>query len=246
MSRGEIEHPAFIYLYYYGAIGAATLPTWNTTLQMILELGGMVAIANIRGGGELGFRWQAPVKLDRERTLEDITEASRWLKSRYHAPVVSSGRSYGGMHTLASMAKAPKAFDLFVAEMPVSDVEEFLENGVFGRSAWDDFGFAHNSAGDLRKTPEAIEALKRWSPNQKAFDLVKPVLILTAEADERVEPAQAYAMAVALNQRANSSLVFLREEPNDGHAAFTAVDVLTLIATHFGIEALSPLAPVED
>ena len=136
---------------------------------------------------------------------------------------------------------SPKAFDLFVAEMPVSDVVEFLKNGVFGRSAWDDFGFAHNVAGDLRKTPEEIKALKRWSPNQKGLELVKPVLILTAEADERVEPAQAYAMAVALNEQADSGLIFLREEPNDGHAASTAVDVLTFIATHFGIKALSPL-----
>ena len=47
-------------------------------------------------------------------------------------------------------------------------------------------------------------------------------------------------MAVALNERAGS-LVFLREEPNDGHAAPTAVDVLTFIATHFDIKALSPL-----
>jgi prolyl oligopeptidase len=247
MARSDVEHPAFIYLCYYGAIGTATLPTWNTTLQMILELGGMVAIANIRGGGEFGFKWQVPFKLDRDRTLEDIAEASRWLRSRYPVPVVSSGRSYGGMHTLASMAKSPKAFDLFVAEMPVSDVVEFLENGVFGRSAWDDFGFAHNAAGDLRKTPAEIEMLKRWSPRQKGVELVKPVLILTADTDERVEPAQAYGMAVALHQRAGNGQVFLRvESSDDGHAASTAVDVLTFIARHFGIEALSPLGPVED
>src|SRR4030095_15009814 len=121
-----------------------------------------------------------------------IAEASRWLKSQYHAPVVSSGRSYGGMHTLASMATFPKDFDLFVAEMPVSDVVEFLENGVFGRSAWDDFGFPHNVAGDLRKTPKEIDALKSWSPKQQGLELVKPVLIVTAEADERVEPTQAH------------------------------------------------------
>jgi prolyl oligopeptidase len=205
----------------------------------------MVAIANIRGGGEFGFKWQAPVKLDRERTLDDIAEASRWLKSRYPVPVVSAGRSYGGMHTLASMARFPKAFDLFVAEMPVSDVVEFLENGVFGRSAWDDFGFAHNAAGDLRRAPGEIGVLKRWSPRQRAVELVKPVLIVTAETDERVEPAQAYAMAVALDQRADRSLVFLRVEPTGGHEASTAVDVLTFIARHFGIE-LSPLLPVED
>src|SRR5262249_7811756 len=71
VTRSENNNPAFVYLYYYGAVGAVTLPNWNTTFQMILELGGMVAIANVRGGGELGVKWQAPFKLDRTKTLED-------------------------------------------------------------------------------------------------------------------------------------------------------------------------------
>src|SRR5262249_8759344 len=141
VTRSENNNPAFVYLYYYGAVGAVTLPNWNTTFQMILELGGMVAIANVRGGGELGVKWQAPFKLDRTKTLEDIAAASRWLKDKYHAPVVSSGRSHGGLNSLASMVKYAEYFDLFVAEMPITDVREFLEHGVFGRSAWDDFGF---------------------------------------------------------------------------------------------------------
>jgi prolyl oligopeptidase len=245
VTRTDIEHPAFVYLYYYGAIGTPTLPTWNTTLQMVLELGGMVAIANIRGGGEFGFGWQAPVKLDRHPTLQDIAAASRWLKDRYHRPIVSSGRSYGGMHTLASMARFPKDFDLYVAEMPVSDVLEFLAHGAFGRSAWDDFGFAHNAAGDLRTTSGDIDMLRSWSPVQNVSEQVRPVLVLTAERDERVEPVQAYAMALALQARAGTGQVFLQVEPNDGHGASTAVDALTFIARHLDIRTLSPLQPAQ-
>jgi len=74
---GSTERPTFAYLFCYGAIGIPTLPDWNTTFQIILELGGMVAIANIRGGGEFGFNWQAPGKLDRRTTLEDLATASR-------------------------------------------------------------------------------------------------------------------------------------------------------------------------
>ena len=155
------------YLYYYGAIGAVTLPAWNTTFQMILELGGMVAIANIRGGGEFGFRWQDPdIKRDRR---QDIGRHHRGL-TMAEEPIPRAGRHFGtllwrhahpGLH-----GRSPRTtFDLFVAEMPVSDVVEFLENGVFGRSAWDDFGFPHNAAGDLQKTNAGIDALKRWSPN---------------------------------------------------------------------------------
>jgi prolyl oligopeptidase len=72
MTRTGVDSPAFVYLYCYGAIGIPTLPTWNRTFQMILELGGAVAIANIRGGGEFGVRWQAPFKQNRRLTLEDM------------------------------------------------------------------------------------------------------------------------------------------------------------------------------
>jgi prolyl oligopeptidase len=240
MSRRDVQNPRFVYLYYYGAIGAATLPTWNTTFQMVLDLGGVVAIANIRGGGEFGVAWQAPVKLDRRQTLDDIAEAARWLKNRYPVPLVSSGRSYGGMHTLASLARSAKDVDLFVAEMPVGDVLGFLENGEFGRSAWDDFGFAHSAAGDLRRTPQELEILKKWAPTTTAFELPKPLLIVTAANDDRVEPSQAHEMAMALH-RPDSKLVFLRTVPDGGHAAATAADVLTFIAGNLRIELSDPL-----
>jgi prolyl oligopeptidase len=239
MWRKDIPDPRFVYLYYYGAIGAVTLPTWNTTLQMVLDLGGVVAIANIRGGGEFGVEWQAPVKLDRRKTLDDIAEAARWLKNRYKVPVVSSGRSYGGLHTLASLARSGKDVDLFVAEMPVGDVLEFLENGEFGRSAWDDFGFAHNAAGDLRRTPQELEVLKAWAPTAKAFALQKPLLIVTAANDERVEPRQAHEMAVALH-RPGSRLVFFSTVPG-GHGAATAGNVLTFIVAQLRFDMPDPL-----
>ena len=69
------------------------------------------------------------------------------------------------------MVASPDDFDLFVAEMPVTNVLAFLENGPFGRSAWDDFGLAHNADGDLQTTPEAIKTLESWSPVQNASKL---------------------------------------------------------------------------
>ena len=144
---------------------------------MILELGGAVVIANIRGGGERGFDWQSPeIKLGRRQTLADIAMAARWLKRRY-GRVVIAGRSYGGMHTLASMVQCQADADLFVAQMPVSDVPEFLDDGVFGRSAWDDFGFHHNRVGDLLPTGDGIDTVKRWSPRQNIARLAKPLLL---------------------------------------------------------------------
>jgi len=130
--------------------------------------------------------------------------------------------------------------DLFVAEMPVGDVLGFLEKGEFGRSAWDDFGFTHNAAGDLRRTPEELEILKKWAPTAKAFELRNPLLIVTAANDDRVEPSQSYEMAMALHRR-DSDLVFLRTEPGGGHEAVTAADVLTFMAEKLRIDMPDPL-----
>ena len=240
--RSDVKQPAFIYLYYYGAIGIPTLPGWNITFQLVLELGGAVAIANVRGGGERGAEWQLSAKRNRALTLQDISAAAPWLKSQYPGlQIVSSGRSYGGMHTLASMIISPDAFNLFVAEMPVTDVVEFLENGAFGRSAWDDFGFTHNPAGDLRSTTSQVDALKGWSPAARVGDLVvpiAPVLLITSETDDRVEPEQSRQMALALARRGMAEQVYLREEPTGGHTAPTAAAVATFIANNFVITEL--------
>jgi prolyl oligopeptidase len=238
----DVKQPAFIYLYYYGAIGIPTLPGWNITFQLVLELGGAVAIANVRGGGERGAEWQLSAKRNRALTLQDISAAAAWLKSQYPGlQIVSSGRSYGGMHTLASMIISPDAFNLFVAEMPVTDVVEFLENGAFGRSAWDDFGFTHNPAGDLRSTTSQVDALKGWSPAARVGDLVAPiapVLLITSETDDRVEPEQSRQMALALARRGMAEQVYLREEPTGGHTAPTSAAVATFIASNFVITEL--------
>jgi prolyl oligopeptidase len=249
MTRSDAtEDPTFAYLYYYGAIGIPSFPEWNRKFQMILELGGMVAIANIRGGGEFGFKWQLPVKLDRRKTLDDIAAASRWLKSQYRIAgnrVVISGRSFGGLHTLAAMIHSQKDFDLLVPVMPVSDVIRFLESGLFGRHAWDDFGLTHDKAGNLLRTRKEIEMLKSWSPMQNIEKLqapIRPIIALTADTDERVEPDHAYLMTLALQARfGDRAPVYLWVQPNGGHAASTEVDELTFIAKQFDVKALKPL-----
>jgi len=138
-------------------------------------------------------------------------------------------------------------FGLFVPAMPVSDVVRFLDTGLFGRHAWDDFGLAHDKAGNLLKKPGEIEMLNSWSPMQNLDELkapLKPVLIVTATRDERVEPDQAYAMTDALQKRFGMDApVFLWAQPDAGHFAPTAVEELAFIAKHFRVKALSPLSP---
>ena len=120
----------------------------------------------------------------------------------------------------------------------------FVETGAFGRSAWDDFGFPHNGGGDLLKTRGAIEALESWSPLQhieKLEEPLKPVLILTSDTDERVEPDHAYDMTRALQQRFGDAPVYLWVEPEKGHTAPTEDKELAFVAKHFKINALRPI-----
>jgi prolyl oligopeptidase PreP (S9A serine peptidase family) len=130
---------------------------------------------------------------------------------------------------------------------PVSDVIRFLETGVFGRYAWDDFGFGHDKFGNLERTDDEIRALKSWSPMQNLAKLrapLKPTLVVTAALDERVDPEQAYAITDALQNRFGAKApVFLWVEPNAGHFAATEVAELSFIAKEFRVKALNPLIP---
>jgi prolyl oligopeptidase PreP (S9A serine peptidase family) len=143
------------------------------------------------------------------------------------------------------MIESPDASNLVVAEMPVTDVVEFLENGAFGRSAWDDFGFTHNEAGDLRSTTSQVEMLRKWSPAQRATHLMRPVgpvLLVTSRTDDRVEPDQSRGMARALQARPDmAERVYLHEEPTGGHTVNVAATVATFIASSLGIAELRPM-----
>jgi len=151
------------------------------------------------------------------------------------------------MHALAAMTHAQAAYDVVVPAVPVTDTIQFLETERFGRSVWDDFGLSHNDNGDFLKTPEEIATLKMWSPLQNIAllrDPVKPTLLLTADTDERVEPAQTVRMAKALQEQFGlDAPVYLWVEPSAGHAASTGVDELTFIAKQLDIAALKPLVP---
>lgn len=215
---------------------------------MILELGGLVAIVHVRGGGERGFRWQSEVKLDRTKTLEDMAAASRWLKARHPGMRVAvSGDSYGGLHALASLVRTQPDYDLVVASLPVTDIIHFLENGVFGKSAWDDFGLAHNEAGDLVKASEEIAVLKSWSPIEpdnlaRLQEPIQPILMLTSDTDDRVEPEHAYVMTRALRERFMNAPVYLWAEQGIGHRVVGMEDKeITFIAAHFDIETRNDL-----
>ncbi len=245
-SRSDIAKPKFAYVFYYGYIGIAHFGWWSRKIQMVLDMGGTVMMVHHRGGGELGTDWQMSVKVDRMPSYEDTVAATRWLKAKTGIEkVVASGRSFGGLHTLGLMVHFSEDFDLFAPVVSVSEINEFLDVGLFGYFAADDFGIARSADGSPLDTPEWRKRLAAWSPlaNLDKMKQLKPTIIFTADSDERTGPEQSYYVAEALNKKfPGNELVYMYEEKHNGHTARTElIDELAFIGKQFGISKLDPL-----
>lgn len=245
-SRTDQAKPKFGYVFYYGYIGIAQFGWWSRKIQMVLDMGGTVMMVHHRGGGEQGTAWQMSVKVDRMPSFEDTVAATRWLKAKTGVEkVVASGRSFGGLHTLGLMAHFSEDFDLFAPVVSVSEVNEFLDVGLFGYFAVDDFGIERSADGTPLDTPAWRKRLAAWSPlaNLDKMKSLKPTIIFTADSDERTGPEQSYYVAEALNKKyPGNNLVYMYEEKQNGHTARTElIDELAFIGKQFGISKLDPL-----
>ncbi len=238
--------PTFAYLHIYGNIGIATGPLFNRKFQLMLELGGVVAVANIRGGGEFGLPWQKAGTFTKWKSLEDIAAAAQWLRKEYPSigrRLALSGRSFGGMNTMACYVYLQEHFDVFTPVVSVSDPEAFLgENGWW---AVDDFGFRRKRGGDIFDEVGARKRMATWNPLRGVPKLKspKPLLAFSGEFDLRVQPDQTTRFVEALIKRFGSDApVYMIETEKIGHngrAEFA--EEAAFIARQFGIRELRPL-----
>ena len=245
-TRRDIRKPAFGYLFYYGYIGIPQFGWWSRKFQLALEMNGAVVIVHQRGGGERGRDWQMGVKVDRMPSLQDTVAAARWMRGNLGVEkIVASGRSFGGLHTMGALIHYPNEFEAFVPVVPVADINEFLSEGMFGFFAVDDFGIDRDAGGNPQDTPTWRARLAQWSPlaNLTKLNQLKPVMIFSADHDERIGPEQAYYMTEALNVKfPGNKLVHLYSEKNNGHNARTeTVDEMAFVGRTFGIQQLNPI-----
>lgn len=245
-TRTDIAKPTFGYLTYYGYIGLTSFSSWNRKLQMALEMGGAVVLVHHRGGGELGADWQLSVKRDRLTSLEDTVAAGRWMRKNLNVDKISvMGRSFGGLHSMQLYVHHPEEFDAFIPVVPVSDVNEFLSRGTFGFYAADDFGIDHDALGTPLDTESWRWELAAWSPlaNLRKVKALKPIMIFTADHDDRVDPEQGAYFAAALNKKfPGNSMVYLYEEKDNGHFGRTEfLDESAFLGRVFDIKTLQPL-----
>ena len=204
-------------LYGYGGFNISLTPSFSPSVLAWMEMGGLYAMPNLRGGGEYGEDWhQSGTKLKKQNVFDDFIAAAEWLiANRYTASsrLAISGGSNGGLLVGACMTQRP---ELFGAAMPAVGVMDMLRFHKFTIGwAWvDDYGSSDDAA--------QFRALVSYSPlhNIKPGTCYPPTLITTADHDDRVVPAHSFKFAAAL-QAAQScdNPILIRIETKAGHGA---------------------------
>ncbi|QDT38765.1 prolyl oligopeptidase family serine peptidase [Stratiformator vulcanicus] len=209
------SHPTL--LYGYGGFEISLMPRFSITRLMWLELGGVYAMANLRGGGEFGEPWhRAGTKGQKQNVFDDFFACAEWLIDEgYTTPerLAIQGRSNGGLLVGAAITQRP---ELFGAALPAVGVLDMLRFHRFtaGRYWVDDYGSPDD--------PEDFKALLAYSPyhNLKEGTRYPATLITTADTDDRVVPGHSFKFAARLQAtHAGDAPVLIRIETKAGHGA---------------------------
>ena len=204
-------------LYGYGGFNIPLPPRFSITRLGWMELGGVYAVANLRGGGEYGAKWhKAGTKLQKQNVFDDFIAAGEWLIDKGYTSkkkLAIQGGSNGGLLVGACLTQRP---DLFGACLPAVGVMDMLRFHKFtaGRFWVDDYGSSDNE--------EEFKVLRSYSPYHNIKDGVSypPTLVTTADTDDRVVPGHSFKFAAQLQKsQAGNSPVLIRIETKAGHGA---------------------------
>ena len=204
-------------LYGYGGFDISLSPYFSITRLAWMEMGGVLAIANLRGGGEYGEAWhKAGTKLQKQNVFDDFIAAAQWLiEKKYTQPskLAIQGRSNGGLLVGAAMTQRPELFGAVLAGVGVMDMLRF-HKFTAGRYWTDDYGSSDN--------PEEFKALYAYSPyhNIEKGASYPATLVTTADTDDRVVPGHSFKFISQLQYaQAGKTPVLARIETRAGHGA---------------------------
>lgn len=204
-------------LYGYGGFNISLTPGFSITRLAWMEMGGIYAVANLRGGGEYGREWhKAGTKLKKQNVFDDFIAAAEYLIDEGYTSserLAIFGGSNGGLLVGAVTNQRP---ELFAAAMPAVGVMDMLRFHRFtaGRFWTDDYGSADD--------PEEFEALLAYSPihNVQSDVAYPPILVTTADTDDRVVPGHSFKYAAAMQAaQSGDAPVLIRIETRAGHGA---------------------------
>ncbi|MGQ0559414.1 MAG: prolyl oligopeptidase family serine peptidase, partial [Sphingosinicella sp.] len=214
----DFARPQPTLLYGYGGFNAPELPRFQPRWMAWVQSGGVLAVANLRGGGEYGQAWHdAGRRANKQNVFDDFIAAAEWLigegiTSRRHLAI--EGRSNGGVLIGAVLNQRP---ELFAAALPTVGVMDMLRFDRFtaGRYWVDDYGYPDREA-DWR-------ILRAYSPYHNVRSGVRypPMLIVTADIDDRVVPGHSFKYAAAIQHADMDGAPphLVRIETRAGHGA---------------------------
>ncbi|KIY00370.1 uncharacterized protein Z520_04055 [Fonsecaea multimorphosa CBS 102226] len=216
------EQPVLLYL--YGGFGISVIPHFRADFVAFLQsFKGVLAIANVRGGGEYGATWyQAACGHKRQNLFDDIKSAAQHLRSQFGSrTIILMGESMGGLNCATAMVQSPDLFDAVILNAGVLDVLRRQKLAKSDRGV-QDIGDAHS--------PIDFDFIYKWSPLDKVTPGVKypPVLITAGDKDDFVSYSHSCKMAAALQyaghgggpqDEGTKNATFLRIVKDMGHAA---------------------------
>jgi len=202
-------------LYGYGGFNISQTPGFSVARLVWLEMGGVYAVANLRGGAEYGEAWHRAGMLEKKQNVFDdmIAVAEHLVKEKYTSPAKLgiSGGSNGGLLVAAVMEQRP---DLFRVVLPAAGVLDMLRYDQFtGGKAW---VTEYGSASDATQFP----VLLTYSPlhNLKAGTCYPATMVTTADHDDRVVPSHSYKFTAALQAAQGCERpILLRVESGGSH-----------------------------
>jgi prolyl oligopeptidase len=207
------------YLYGYGGFNITITPSFSPSTVAWLEMGGIFAVPNLRGGGAYGQSWHEAGKLEnKQQVFDDFASAALYLIDENYtsrSKLAIAGASNGGLLTGASVTQRPNLFGAAVVERGVLDMLRYHEFTI-GWAWVPEFGSAEK--------PEQFEYLYDYSPlhNVETGTAYPATLVTTADTDDRVVPAHSYKFTAAMQKaQAGDEPILLRVETNTGHGGGT-------------------------
>jgi uncharacterized protein len=222
------NHPTL--LYGYGGFGQSVTPEYMPEIALWLDLGGVYAVANIRGGGEYGEAWhRAGCGANKQTTFDDFYAAAEFLIAEGitgAGKLAIRGLSNGGLLTAVAANQRPDLFAAVISEIPLTDMLWFDETQT-GRSISAEYG----SPGE---SPAMFAAMRAYSPAHNVCGDGPAQLVVVADRDFNAPPGQAFkfvaARQAALTEAGRETPVLLRLIKGEGHGGWSDASVRNALA----------------
>jgi prolyl oligopeptidase len=211
-----------VLLYGYGGFNWAQLPSFSPEEAVWMELGGVYAVANLRGGNDFGEQWHRSGELEsKQNSFDDFANAARWLIANHYSKperIAIQGLSNGGLLVTTSITQHPELFGAAIGRYPLIDM---LRYERFSIARW--WTSEYGSVED----PEQFKWLYAYSPYHHVIKGTHypAVLLITGDGDTRVDPSHARKMTAALqNATASGKPVLLLYDSKSGHSGVPSAD----------------------